>query len=411
MIKKNLIITALLLSISGQSLADNYTFRYPVYGYKVSEGSGEIEYTDEEKLETWIQFAIDNSLTHPENFSYIVWGGSNLTEIPNVPYPNDSPDAILLNNNNIQDFSGFNKIINFGSGGTINLSNNEEINAFTSMVSSSSLIEANNVNKISGFNNLEILNADLSFRNSFDVTGFSKLKTVSETIFGEDSDNVTTFNELESIKAINLTNASNVSGFNNTLLDAGEIFLRYSNNISGFNNENIIANNIYIENAVNISGFNNITTLNTNIYMSNARDISGFRNLASLEGKIIGNNMNNITGFNKLNSVSGDLILQDSYLGDYSILANLKEIGGNLVLSNIGLTSLDKLSNLEKVNQLVLEGNTLTDISGLENIIQATRIFFDEGLIFENKIPSSAWLCQPEQASVFAEQEQSEVCE
>ena len=151
----------------------------------------------------------------------------------------------------------------------------------------------------------------------------------------------------------------------------------------------------FVSNIDALVGFTTFQTLH--LSNNNLRNIDGLSNLRSLTGgnlfgggvlSLVGNDLENLDGLANLQSVSGTLDFSGMGLEHVNFLSSLTTVGGhlNLALNNLsdvnGLTSLvtvqhtmslnnnritniDGLQNLRSVGSLILEHNSITDITPL----------------------------------------------
>jgi hypothetical protein len=391
--------TAFTALMSGNVLAQEFYYRYPIAGASNDSGAGGstgsggtetggtetggetggtetcsegMSYVDgncvlntEENQNIWRQFAIDNGIYRFDDdgnneFERYSGGGlgSEITSIPTVPYPLEFVyGSIILEGAAFSDISGLSNISYIDS---LYLSGNNissfNLNNLNQVEGSLSLYD-NQITSLNGLNNLNQVEGSLSLYDNqiTSLNGLSNLSSVGEiNIRGN---NITNLSSLSSLTTANSIHAS--GNKNMTIINIPSL--------SGSVETITFANNIIKE--VNIPNVNEIVSLSYNYSYNNFKDgVLEKVYLPNLtQGRVILDN-NNITDVNLSSVVTASII----YLGDNEIvnldLSSLKTVTSSLFLENNQLTNLDGISNLESVPNLYIEENPFQNLNGLSNI-------------------------------------------
>lgn len=123
-----------------------------------------------------------------------------------------------------------------------------------------------------------------------------------------------------------------------------------------------------------ISGLNNLTHIDGNLHLiyGALMTISGFNNLSTVGGDFwLASNFTSLLGLNQLNTVVGDFRIEGTSLTDLAGLENVTSLGSLTVFAASNLQSLSGLDNLSQLSRLYLDATPLSDISALSGVQSA----------------------------------------
>lgn len=407
--------TAFTALMSGQALAQDFYYRYPIANASNDDGSGGgdtdtggdtggTETCSEGMIEVdgncvidtegnenvWRQFAVDNGVYRFNDddieFDRYIKAGSldvGIDSLPTVPYPLDF----------IYD---------------------------TIQLSGSSLTNVNGLSNIEYISNLYLTDSKIT---SFNLNNLSQ---VEGDFYLNDNEisNLDGLNSLNSVGLLNITgnNISNLSGLSN-LITANRLYIsdtKYDFNSDSYTTDgNNNLDSIFLPSlsgVVDEISFSNQTVKEVDI--PNIEEIknlsyneSDFESgvlekliLPNLTQAIVRASNNNITDVDLSSIVEAAVIdLDDNEIVNLD-LSSLKTVTASMYLRNNNLTNLDGISNLESVENLRIDDNPFTNLNGLSNIIEGNIYLSTYGIDF-NQIPSlnGSPFCNSENATFVAD--------
>ena len=253
----------------------------------------------------------------------------------------------IANNDNLLDFSGLESLeqVNY-----LNISENDGITNFNGFESLYSIDDGFNVQS-----NISLI----------DFEGLEKLESISGFLSVENNDNLINFNGLTALTS------NNIEFFvenNNSL----ENFIGLDNFGNALNRITISDNN----SLLNFRGLENIEEIsNSSVVQSNASLINfeGLENVKYFIGDLLLNNNSsllNFEGFDSLISIHSINLHNNGAFVNFSGLENIKLLNSFSVTNNDALLSFTGLENLEEIKFGFLVGGNalLKNFIGLENL-------------------------------------------
>ncbi len=231
------------------------------------------------------------------------------------------------------------------------------------------------LSSLNGLEKLESIGGNLDVHHNEQITSLSELESIS--FIGNDIDiafnsSLESLNGLIGIKSINgscKVTADNVTSLDFSGLDSlnfvgGSLLLSLDN--SEISNLNVLNALTKVEGDMLLIGFQNLSS------------IGGFNKLDTIREKLYLPflfELETITGFNNLNHLGGLSIQEANKLQNLEFLSNIKEIRGDLGVSNCPqISTLDGLNNINKVG-----GNLSFSYNGIQNIHGLDRLTFVGG--------------------------------